>query len=133
MKLKTIAYSVLLLGAASVGGVAGRYSALDRDYRIERSGDLVMLKQEETGKRHPIAEVDGEVYVGSSDHLVRALQAMAGYEGRQSMRPYLDELQQRVDELEGKITKRRITDGIEDLADSVKDGWRNFKHNLIGD
>lgn len=113
------------------GGYLGRMSALDREYRIVRNRGDVALNVISTERTYPIIPFDGEIYVGDSEHHLRGVQAAARYEGRTEMQPTIDRLQSEVSNLETKIAMRRLTDQLESIGDSIRSGWRNFKHNTL--
>ena len=130
-RLQKAAYTALVMGALGLGAVAGRYSALDREYRVERKDDGVLLRSTSLNTTYPLTRVSDNVYLGNSLHNLKGVQDMATREGQQALQPTVEALTQRTDELQGKIDKRRLVDQVEEIADRIEDGWRNFKHNLL--
>jgi hypothetical protein len=124
MKIKTIGCICITIAAPIIGGIIGRYTALDRNYRIEREQGQVMLRSADPNQAYPLTILD-------SEHNLIGVRKLSKYEGQQSMQPTVDTLAETNSELEGRIKARQITDTIEEVGDDLRDAWRNFKHNLI--
>jgi hypothetical protein len=131
MKIKTIGCICITIAAPIIGGIIGRYTALDRNYRIEREQGQVMLRSADPNQAYPLTILDGQIYLGDSEHNLIGVRKLSKYEGQQSMQPTVDTLAETNSELEGRIKARQITDTIEEVGDDLRDAWRNFKHNLI--
>ena len=131
MNVKSVAYAAVVLAGFAAGIAVGRYATLDREYKINREGDQVWLQSQLCEQSYQLIRFECDFYLGSSDHHLNGVRAVAKYEGQQSVKPEMDRLKHKVSDLSDKIAKRQITDAVEDIADDIGDGWRNFKHNLI--
>ena len=129
--LKKLAYVSLLTGSAALGALIGRYSAIDREFKIQREGDTVSITAQELGKTYRIITHNGEAYMGDSNHHMKGLRITAILEGENAMKPRIQRLRQHNEQLEDRIKKRKFMDQIERLGDSIGDGYRNFKHNML--
>ena len=128
----------LMVGAAACGLIAGgcmigKYVERDPEYSIQRKGGQAYVYVTHTKRSYELNTVAEEAYLGTSDHNMHGVQAIARIEGIRKSQPQIKSLQEQNDELTSRITKRQLTDELENLCDDVKDGWRNFKHNIIGE
>jgi hypothetical protein len=131
MTIKKYTCIGLMLASSIAGGYIGHKATLDKDYRIMRNADYISLHSISSSNSYIITEHNRQTYLGDSEHNLRGVKVTALYEGKNEIKPIIKDLQEQVNTLENRIRMRRITDGIENLGDGIKDAWRNIKHNTI--
>jgi hypothetical protein len=131
MNLKKYACIGLVVASGTIGGYIGHKATLDREYRIIRDNNSVSLYVNSSSNSYPVIQHEGQAFVGDSEHHLMGVRIVANYEGMQETKPIIDELQNQVDTLERKIMLRKVTDGVEDLGASIKNGWRRLKHSTL--
>ncbi|MFT4303810.1 MAG: hypothetical protein ACMXYG_04535 [Candidatus Woesearchaeota archaeon] len=133
MKLKTLGYTALIVGALAGGVAVGHYATLDREYRIDRSDGVVNLVDNVSSNRYLLRRIDDEVYLGSAAHNFQGVKALAHVEGSDSVMPLVELLVRKNQDLEDKIAKRQTLDSLEATAAAVRNSYMNFRHNTLRD
>ncbi len=126
----------VLIGVTGIGLMTGscqigRYIERDCDYRIQRKADQAFLHVTGIDQMYELHRVNDHVYLGGSDHNLQGVREVGQIEGIRSAQPQIDALRNQNEQLEGRISRRKIADQVEDIGGDIKEGWRNFKHNLL--
>ncbi|MFH1307732.1 MAG: hypothetical protein ABIH72_02680 [archaeon] len=129
--IKYIGAGIALVATFAAGALIGRAGALDRDYRVHRSGDEVNLESTSLDKSYALSQMQGEVYLGDSNHNLMGVQIMALQEGQQSREVEVSQLKEEKQELEGKIATGKLSSKVGEIGGAVKDDIRAMKHGLL--
>jgi hypothetical protein len=125
MKIMSVLYTA---AALAVGGAVGYNMALDKDYRVNRSGAEVTLESRTLGKEYPLNVVGKDMYLGNSEHNLQGVRVMGIYEGQQSVLGA--PAAQGTTTIDDKVAKKSLGQKVGQVGDAAKESWKTFKDKV---